>query len=360
MAGRSFATTTTPTANDVKNKLAGLASGLLSNPENKLPTLQRLVDAAKTTAQKTTQKTTTKATTTLPTYLPGPTRDALTKITQSLLNKQTSAATTPVSATKVTTPKTTTAKTTVKASAAAPAVVAPAISWAYNGEDGGGGSSSSSSGYDAAKQAYKEAMDAAYNQTKAQYMAQAEQLKGQYDTTRGQAYTTSRLNAIGNNEALASMGLAGNMYEGPTSGYSETSRIAENTAMRGSINEANLAERQARDSIADAIIQAGYTRDQSVAQYTADLLVQQAQDQLQRDLAAQQLDLQYAQLAAQLAKTATKTSSGGGGPSSKKVTIPVPENIGKSTANQLVTGKNISTYVAPGTTRKDILTQRKG
>lgn len=299
MAGRSFATTTTPTANDVKNKLAGLASGLLSNPESKLPTLQKLVDAAKATAQKTTQTTTQRSST-------------------------------PVSAT---------------------APVTPTISWAvpsYDSGGGSGGSSSGSPGYDAATQAYKEAMDAAYNQTKAQYMAQAEQLKGQYDTTRGQAYTNSRLNAIGNNEALASMGLAGNMYDAPQSGYSETSRIAENTAMRGSINEANLGERQARDTIASEIVKAGYTRDQSVAQYTADILVQKAQDQLQRDLAAQQLELQYAQLNAELAaaaaKNAPKTSSSSRSSSSKKVTVPTPVSVGQS----------------QGSTMKSVLAQRKG
>lgn len=261
---------------------------------------------------KTTQKATTptKATTTLPTYIPAPIRDTLAKVVTSQINKATTTASA-ASPSVVTAPKATTTKTASKATVAA--TPASTISWAMPEDEyygGGGGGSSASSGYNAAQQAYKEAMDAAYNQTKAQLQSQAAGLKDQYDTTRGQAYTTSRLNAIGNNEALASMGLAGNMYEGPTSGYSETSRIAENTAMRGSINEANLAERQARDTIAQEIVKAGYTRDQSVAQYTADLLVQQAQDQLQRDLQAQQMELQYAQLAAQLAKTATKTSGG--------------------------------------------------
>ncbi len=59
---------------------------------------------------------------------------------------------------------------------------------------------------------------------------------------RARAYNTGRLSAVGNAELLANMGLDGNMYAGPRSGFGETSRIAQDIAMRNNINSANMAE----------------------------------------------------------------------------------------------------------------------
>lgn len=176
------------------------------------------------------------------------------------------------------------------------------LTWDYNGGGGSGSNYNSSSSYQAARDAYDKALEAAYNQTKAEYLSQAEDLKKQYDANRGEAYVNARLNAIGNNEALAARGLSGNLYENPLSGYSETSRVQENTAMRNAINAATLEEQSARDKIADAIIQAGYARDQASAQFVADSMIQEVEAKMNYELALKQLDYQYAALAASMEK----------------------------------------------------------
>ena len=79
-------------------------------------------------------------------------------------------------------------------------------------------------------------------------------------------YTNARVNAIGNNEAMAAHGLAGGLYSSPTTGYSESSRIKQNLALQNSLNDANLQEQSARDDIALQIIDAGYTRDKNMAE----------------------------------------------------------------------------------------------
>ncbi len=165
-----------------------------------------------------------------------------------------------------------------------------------------GGDYNVSASYDKARNAYDDALNAAYEQTKGKYLTQAEDLKTQYDNVRGKVYTNSRLSAIGNNEALASMGLAGNIYDAPASGYSETSRVAENTAMRNSLNTTNLSEQKARDQVAQAIIDAGYAKDQASAQFAANSLLQEAQAKLNYQIALEQLQYQYDALNASLGR----------------------------------------------------------
>ena len=53
-------------------------------------------------------------------------------------------------------------------------------------------------------------------------------------------YGNARISAIGNNENLANRGLAGGLYQNNISGVSESSRIAQNTAMRNSLNGIQL------------------------------------------------------------------------------------------------------------------------
>ena len=105
-----------------------------------------------------------------------------------------------------------------------------------------------------------------YNQASAQQT----DLTGQYDKLRGQAYSGSRLSAIGNNEALAAQGLAGNLYSSPTSGYSETARIYENVALRNIVANYNEAEKETLRVLTDAIRNANLQRQQQLASIDAD------------------------------------------------------------------------------------------
>ena len=155
---------------------------------------------------------------------------------------------------------------------------------------GGNFSGGLSGQYAAAGQSYSAAMEAAYQAQKAQLEKQAQELARQYEGLRTQSYVNGRLGSIGNNEMLAAKGLAGNLYQGTQSGVSETSRVAQDIAMRNNINLASTQEQAAKDDIAAQILQAGYTKDIQVAQYMADLAIQQAQAEAQ--LAAQQLQAQ--------------------------------------------------------------------
>ena len=138
--------------------------------------------------------------------------------------------------------------------------------------------------YDKSAEQYKAALDAAYNAQKAEIDAQAQKLGEQYDAIRNQAYVNARLNAIGNNEILAAKGLAGNLYQAPTSGASETSRIAQDIGMRNDINAATRQEQNERDSLALELLQAGYARDVEYAKWMADMMIAKAE----AEMAAQQ------------------------------------------------------------------------
>jgi hypothetical protein len=125
--------------------------------------------------------------------------------------------------------------------------------------------------YAGIQQSLKDALNAQYAAQKAQYEAQLPQIKQSYDAQRGNVYANARVNALGNNEALAARGLAGNAYASPMTGYSETSRIAETNALRNALNAAGLQQRTAEEGVQQGITQAGLARDQQVATTGADL-----------------------------------------------------------------------------------------
>lgn len=133
-----------------------------------------------------------------------------------------------------------------------------------------------SGAYDAAADSFKRAENAAYEATRAGLWKQGDKVADQYNDIRSQAYVNARLKAVGNNEALASKGLSGSLYDGAQSGVSETSRIAQDSSMRNDINYATRAEQATIDEIAQAIIQAGLTRDRNIAARLAELSVQRA------------------------------------------------------------------------------------
>lgn len=86
---------------------------------------------------------------------------------------------------------------------------------------------------------------------------------------RGDTYTNARLSAIGNNEVLAQKGLAGGVYQELRSGYSETSRIRQDTALRGSLNAADLEEAKKIAEIEAKIKDLGYDTGKQIAASTS-------------------------------------------------------------------------------------------
>lgn len=89
----------------------------------------------------------------------------------------------------------------------------------------------------------------------AAYGAQNATIDQQYDQAVRDAYANARLSAIGNNEVLAAQGLAGGLYQNPYSGYSETSRIAQDNAMRANMFAAQMARNQAKAEVERDILE---------------------------------------------------------------------------------------------------------
>ena len=123
--------------------------------------------------------------------------------------------------------------------------------------------------YDKQLAAYKAALQAGYDAQANSIAAQAAKLKDQYNTSRNDIYTNSRLSAIGNNERLAARGLSGNLYDYARSGTSETSRIAQDVAMRKALAQQNNAEISANNDLSLKLLEAQREADAKYAEYAA-------------------------------------------------------------------------------------------
>lgn len=123
--------------------------------------------------------------------------------------------------------------------------------------------------YDKQLAAYKAALQAGYESQAQAIAAQAAKLKDQYNASRNDIYTNSRLSAIGNNERLAARGLAGNLYDYARSGTSESSRIAQDVAMRKSLAQQNAAEINANSDLDLKLLEAQREADAKYAEYAA-------------------------------------------------------------------------------------------
>lgn len=102
------------------------------------------------------------------------------------------------------------------------------------------------------------ALEMAQKQQEATLNQQKDPIKQDAAKLRGDTYTSSRVSAIGNNEVLAQKGLAGSVYRDPRSGYSETSRVRQDTALRNALNAADLNEQKQLMAIEEKIKQLGY------------------------------------------------------------------------------------------------------
>ncbi len=112
------------------------------------------------------------------------------------------------------------------------------------------------------------------------YRSQLPEVNQSYDRQRAQIDTTARVNAIGNNERLASLGLAGGSGAAPTSGYSETSRQRDNTNLRTGLNSANLQQQGAINQINRDVLNSNLTFAQQKAQQLADIAAQRGSAQI--------------------------------------------------------------------------------
>lgn len=137
-------------------------------------------------------------------------------------------------------------------------ILNPGTGGGMGGSSGGGGYGGGSSYETMLKNAYEQQAAAradALEKMIAAYGAQNATIDQQYDQAVRDAYANARLSAIGNNEVLAAQGLAGGLYQNPYSGYSETSRVAQDNAMRANMFAAQMARNQAKAEVERDILQ---------------------------------------------------------------------------------------------------------
>lgn len=125
--------------------------------------------------------------------------------------------------------------------------------------------------YDNQLNAYKTALQSAYDSQAAANLNAQNKLKSQYDAARSNVYTNNRLSAIGNNERLAALGLAGNLYDYARSGTSETSRIAQDVSMRKSLSSLDQGQADAYSEYQLALLQAQKEADMNYANKVAEV-----------------------------------------------------------------------------------------
>ena len=157
--------------------------------------------------------------------------------------------------------------------------------------------------YDNQLNAYKAALQAAYDSQAAANAEAQKRIKSQYDAARSDAYSNARLSAIGNNERLAALGLAGNLYDYARSGTSETSRIAQDVSMRKSLSALDQGQAAAHNEYELALLQAQKEADMNYANKVA-------------EVEAAKIPYQVA-LAQALATVSDGGGGGGGGGSSR-------------------------------------------
>lgn len=147
--------------------------------------------------------------------------------------------------------------------------------------DGNSGALSVTGLYDAAAKARLQAFETAKQNIQKQLESQYSDIDRAYRQGMTQADVNARRSALGNEEKLAALGLSmGGAYSAPTSGYTETSRVAVDNAYRSDLNGLAEARLNARSAAAQnaAAQQAGLLSGYYSGEASAAL--QQAQSQL--------------------------------------------------------------------------------
>lgn len=125
--------------------------------------------------------------------------------------------------------------------------------------------------YDNQLKSFKTALQSAYDSQAAANISAQNKVKSQFDSARSNVYTNARLSAIGNNERLAALGLAGNIYDHARSGTSETNRIAQDIAMRRSLSSLDQGQADAYNEYQLALLQAQKEADMNYANKVAEV-----------------------------------------------------------------------------------------
>ena len=135
--------------------------------------------------------------------------------------------------------------------------------------------------YDAAAKARLQAFETARNRIRQQLDADYRDIEASYRAGMTQTEVNARRSALGNEEKLAALGLStGGAYAAPSSGYTETSRVAADNAYRSDLNALAAARLAARSAAARTASEqeSGLLREYYTGEASAAL--QQAQSRL--------------------------------------------------------------------------------
>lgn len=141
-----------------------------------------------------------------------------------------------------------------------------------------GGSGGGGSGGGTTQTSIQQASVAQTQAQQAALAAELAQLKIDADANKSAAYVNSRVSAIGNNEMLAMQGLAGNMYNDPQSGMSESSRIGQDANLQNNLNAANQQHTALGTQARTAFANTNANNQLEMAKYIANL--QLSRDQM--------------------------------------------------------------------------------
>ena len=138
--------------------------------------------------------------------------------------------------------------------------------------------------YRAAEDGRRSAFETAQADSQRRLRATLSQIQSTYRDSVTQAQTAARISALGQEEKLAAVGLnSGGAYAAPTSGYTESSRIARDNTLRSNLNTLSARrlkqEQEARSTSSSEIAQAS----QSYWNGIADLRTNLAQTKLKQD-----------------------------------------------------------------------------
>lgn len=124
--------------------------------------------------------------------------------------------------------------------------------WVSSGSEGSSGLSVTGL-YDAAAKARLQAFETARQAIGQRLQSQYADIEQSYREGMTQADVNARRSALGNEEKLAALGLSmGSAYGAPTSGYTETSRVAMDNAYRSDLNNLAAARLDARSAAAQS------------------------------------------------------------------------------------------------------------
>ena len=130
--------------------------------------------------------------------------------------------------------------------------------------------------YRAAEDGRRSAFETAQADSQRRLRATLSQIQSTYRDSVTQAQTAARISALGQEEKLAAVGLnSGGAYAAPTSGYTESSRIARDNTLRSNLNTLSARrlkqEQEARSTSSSEIAQASQNYWNGIADFRTNL-----------------------------------------------------------------------------------------